>query len=146
MTARATLVALTGTALLAAGCSSGATYQPPASAAGALQTDVLALTRAAATHDKAATQTAITRLRADLAAARAADAVSATRLAAIERALAAVSTDLAAATRPATSTPPSPTPAKTTPTKTAPTKTAPKPSRPAPAPPRRHKKHGPHDH
>lgn len=108
----------------AAGCTSGVAN--PALSDGTarqLQGDVLFLTQSAAAHNWAAAKTGLDKLSTDLAAARSAGTVSAVRGAAIEAALVAVKSDIAAAvapTRPApsistTATPPTVTPPTVTP-------------------------------
>jgi len=107
-----------------AGCS-GDTSTPGLSDGSArqLQADVLAVTRSAAAHNWTVARTELDTLRADLAAARSAGSVSTARSSSIEAAIAAVSSDLSAASAPTTT--PQTTPPKTTP---APTTSHPKQS------------------
>lgn len=92
------LVVLTVAAVGASGCSS-AKSNPALSdgAARQLQADVLAVTNSAAAHDWTVARSALKKLRTDLANARSAGTVSASRAASIEAAVATVSADLAAA-------------------------------------------------
>ncbi|MDT4936428.1 MAG: hypothetical protein QOG80_99 [Pseudonocardiales bacterium] len=120
--------------LVAAGCGGS----PQASlgsinqdAAVHLQSDVLALTRAAAAHDWATARTALAALRADVSASRDAGTVGSQRAAAIEAAAAKVAADIP----PAVTAVPTPT-ATPTPKKTS---TAPAP---APKPGDHHHGHG----
>lgn len=74
----------------------------------ALQTDVLAVSQAAAAHDLAATTSAIGRLNADVVAARQSGTLDAARAATIESAAAAVLADVTAAVQPPATTAASP--------------------------------------
>jgi hypothetical protein len=120
---RVLLAVLAGVVVGAAGCS-GDTSAPALSDAAAhqLQADVLAVTSSAAAHNWTAARTELDTLHTDLAAARSGGTVSAARAASIEAAVAAVSSDVAAASAVSTSPPPSPTSAPT-PTTTRPTPT-----------------------
>lgn len=95
----------------------------------ALQTDVLAVSQAAAAHDLAATTAATGRLNADVVAARQSGTLDAARAATIESAAAAVLAHVTAAVRP---------PAPTTSSTPA---SAPQPAR-APAPAHQPKEKG----
>jgi hypothetical protein len=122
-------------AVLIAGCSSGGSHSGLSVAGGAsLQSDVVALTRAAAAHNWPAADSALSELRSDLAAALAAGSVDAERGQQIQATITAITADLAAQR----GTPTSSTAARTSPSKApsttrARTSTAPKP--PAPKPP-----------
>lgn len=74
----------------------------------ALQTDVLAVSQAAAAHDLAATTAATRRLNADVVAARQSGTLDAARAATIESAAAAVLADVTAAVQPPATTAASP--------------------------------------
>lgn len=113
------LVVLTVAAVGASGCTS-AKSNPALSdgAARQLQADVLAVTKSAAAHDWTVARSALTKLRTDLANARSAGTVSASRAASIEASVATVSADLVAA-QSATATPTQPA-SKTTNTSPAP--------------------------
>ncbi|HJQ42567.1 MAG TPA: hypothetical protein VJ831_05755 [Jatrophihabitantaceae bacterium] len=121
MTLRNALIAGSA-AIVLAGCSSGASTS---SGNATLQADVLALTQAAAARNWPAADTAMSRLRSDLAAELAAGRVSAARAAGIRTDLAAVAADVSAQRST-----PAPSPTKT-----------PKPQ-PKPAPPKTHDRHG----
>ena len=129
MTARTgVLAALCGCAL-AAGCSTASIHV--GSTQDVLQSDVLALTQASATHNWSAAGAAMTNLRSDLAGAIASGRVSAARADAIRSHLAAVAADIAAQHA-----------APSTPTSTPPAKPKPKPA-PKPKPqPTKHHDHG----
>ena len=105
MTARRAVLAAACAGALAAGCSTGSINVTADQAQ--LQSDVLALTQASATHDWPAAGAAMDQLRSDLADAIAAGRISAARAAAIRMHLAAVAADIgtqsASASTPSTS-------------------------------------------
>jgi hypothetical protein len=96
------IAAIATCAGLLAACSASGPGQGAVSAA-TLRGDVLVLSKAAAGHDWAGAQSALARLRADLAAATATGQVSTARADAIRHDAAAVAADLAAQQRSATS-------------------------------------------
>lgn len=107
--AAAAAVALVVVGPSLAGCSTTPRPTP-------LQTDVLAVSQAAAAHDLAATTAAIGRLNADVVAARQSGTLDAAHAATIESAAAAVLADVTAAVQPPAPTassapPPAPAPA-----------------------------------
>jgi hypothetical protein len=120
----------------AAGCSGDTSAPALSDSAGRqLQADVLAVTTSAAAHKWVAARSSLTKLRTDLAAAKTAGTVSVARADAIDAAVAAVNSDLAAMATSATPSAPSTT-AVATPT------TRPKPT-PLPKPTKTHKRgHG----
>jgi hypothetical protein len=111
---------------LLVGCSSSGPGQAGVSGV-TLRADVLVLSKAAAGHDWAGAQSALARLRADLAAAVATGQLAKARADAIRTDAAAVAADLAAQQRPDTTSP------------------RPSPAKPKPAPSGRHDDHG-HGH
>lgn len=138
MSRRHAAVALALGASLVAGCgSSGAPATDPLSG---LRADVRAIATAAAAKQYRQAASALTKLQADIAAAKATGEVSPAKLAAIEAAIAPVAADLAGQLRPT----PTPTPTHTTtPTRSAArTTTKPAPRPPAPAPHKRKKHKG----
>lgn len=92
MTARRAVLAAACAGALAAACSTGSIHV--AADHDQLQSDVLALTQASATHDWPAAGTAMDQLRSDLADAVAAGRISAARAVAIRMHLAAVAADI----------------------------------------------------
>lgn len=111
--------------MFVAACSGGTTKTAiDAPVQAQLRSDVAALAAAAASHDTAAAQAALTALDSDAAAAHTAGKLSSTKLSQIRAAEAALHADLASS---------SPTPAPTTPSSTA------------PAPPPKGKGAGKHD-
>ena len=87
-------IAIVTVGLSLAGCANGSTSSPASTARSVLRADVLALSRAAATHDDPAAATALENLDADIAAIRAGGALSQTQLAQIRAAADAVRADL----------------------------------------------------
>jgi hypothetical protein len=97
---RQRLLAIVAAAAVA-GCSAGSTAPSLSDAAARqLQADALAVTQSAAAHNWPVARTALQTLRSHLAAARTAGTVSAARATSIEAAVAAVSSDIAAASVP----------------------------------------------
>jgi hypothetical protein len=96
---RAGVVAALCAGALVTGCSStGSNVGLSATAAATLHSDVLALTRAAAAHNWAAADGALSQLRSDLSEAIAAGTVTAERAAELQTTIRSVAADLAART------------------------------------------------